>query len=60
MKFIVFGCWNKDKCNIDTSYPLQGVSSVINSLKNEQSIEKIFVAGDNYYPKKKKFKYDNG
>ena len=55
MKFIHFGCWNKGFCNIDN--PTNGLSATMKKLNNyvaTNKIDFISVAGDNYYPDKKK------
>ena len=50
-KFIHFGCWNN--LNNDKSC----LNEVINTLeKNIVDVDFIIVAGDNYYPEKKKEK----
>ena len=55
MKFIHFGCWNKGFCNMDN--PKNGLSATMKKLNNyiaTNKIDFISVAGDNYYPDKKK------
>lgn len=55
MKFIHFGCWNKDKC--DMTLKNNGLSQTMSKLndfvKKNKDIEFITIAGDNYYPDKK-------
>jgi len=58
MKFIHFGCWNKDNCNLTLKN--NGISQTMSKLndfiKKNKDIEFITIAGDNYYPDKKKDK----
>ena len=58
MKFIHFGCWNKDNCNLTLKN--NGISQTMSKLndfiKKNKDIEFITIAGDNYYPDKKKIK----
>lgn len=52
MKFIAFGCWNKDMCQEDG---INGMSLVLRDIyekKNLYNLEKIYLLGDNYYPPK--------
>lgn len=55
MKFIHFGCWNKDKCDITLKN--NGLSQTMSKLNDfvekNKDIEFITIAGDNYYPDKK-------
>lgn len=70
-KFILFGCWNKHFCEIDTPNKKNGISSVMSTLYDKMAVDPAFyiIAGDNYYPdkspdKSKKFfnktEYDSG
>lgn len=53
--FVTFGCWNNGGCEKDTD-----LSKVMTKLKSlNPPPEKIFVAGDNYYPEKEKTKSKN-
>lgn len=52
MKFITFGCWNKDMCNPEN--PNNGMSLVFNNLKKEDFYDFLILSGDNYYPLKNK------
>ena len=55
-KFIFFGCWNESYCNPYNKF-LSGSSQVINNLLSGNETPKFYiVAGDNYYPRKKKEK----
>ena len=70
-KFILFGCWNKHFCEIDTPNKKNGISSVMSTLYDKMAIDPAFyiIAGDNYYPEKSadkskkyfnKTEYDSG
>ena len=55
MKFIHFGCWNNGSCDIDTGD--NGLSKTMKKLNNfieSNQIDFLTIAGDNYYPDKKK------
>jgi len=55
MKFIHFGCWNNGSCDIDTGD--NGLSQTMKKLNNyieSNQIDFLTIAGDNYYPDKKK------
>ena len=50
MKFIHFGCWNENGCNIDKlNSPLSFVMRSLNKYVDEHNIKFIVIAGDNYY-----------
>ena len=55
MKFIHFGCWNKNFCDITKNN--NGLSATMKELNNyindNKDIDFIVIAGDNYYPDKK-------
>ena len=65
MKFIHFGCWNENKCNLEEEEPKNGLSSVVKSLleNKDPEIQFYVIAGDNYYPTEeddsKIFDYNN-
>ena len=51
MKFIHFGCWNENGCNIlDLKTPLSYVMKSLNEYVLKNKIKFIVVAGDNNYP----------
>ena len=50
MKFIHFGCWNENSCNIDKlNSPLSFVMCSLNKYVDEHNIKFIVIAGDNFY-----------
>jgi hypothetical protein len=53
--FITFGCWNKSG---------DAMNNVMNKLKeytqSEESVNRIIVTGDNYYPLKEKVTDEEG
>jgi hypothetical protein len=56
MKFIHFGCWNKDKCDMienktNISKTMKLLKSTIDNA-TENKFNFISIAGDNYYPAK--------
>lgn len=60
-KFIHFGCWNKGYCDINQTVNQSSLTQVMKKLNDISSdpVTKpdfILVAGDNYYPEKKKQK----
>jgi len=59
MRFIHFGCWNYDKCVLDTKN--NNVSVTMTALREyikENKVDFITIAGDNYYPESIKEKKD--
>tara|TARA_B100000524_G_scaffold16219_1_gene8670 strand:- start:5738 stop:6748 length:1011 start_codon:yes stop_codon:yes gene_type:complete len=57
MKFIQFGCWNKDFCSLDEPY-LSPISNVMHNIKSKvesESYDFLIISGDNYYPDNIKF-----
>ena len=56
LNFIIFGCWNKYRCDLDKPSK-NGMSSVISYLLNQEELPQFYIiAGDNYYPTKLKKK----
>jgi len=54
-KFIHFGCWNQFECG-DNNNPVSIVSKTVrNIIEEDKTFTDLIVAGDNYYPDKKKF-----
>ena len=54
MKFIHFGCWNNGKCSSEEDNGLSITMRKLTSYIQENPIEFITIAGDNYYPPKRK------
>lgn len=51
MKFIHFGCWNENGCNINKlNTPLSLVMTSLNKYIAKHNTKFIVLAGDNYYP----------
>ena len=63
MKFIHFGCWNENGCNINRlNSPLSFVMRSLNDYIDRHKIRFIVIAGDNYYEdrnNKNKFNKNN-
>lgn len=63
MKFIHFGCWNENGCNINRlNSPLSFVMQSLNDYIDRHKIRFIVIAGDNYYEdrnNKNKFNKNN-
>lgn len=64
MKFITFGCWNQNFCNIKDG--TNGLSLTMNKLKryveeskDAEEVDFVVVLGDNYYPTNDKVISDN-
>jgi len=54
MSFIHFGCWNKGKCDLNEN-GINGMSSVMKTLIHTEVAPNFYIiAGDNYYPSKRK------
>ena len=52
MKFIHFGCWNNERCSSDGTNGISLTMRKLNSYIQENSVDFLTVAGDNYYPPK--------